>query len=297
MTASPRRVGKASSPLAGAARPLENIKLSFNLDWVTRPVFGIVLAAAALAAIWAGSYVFAAFVTAGAIAGAREWHRMVGHPEFARELSVSGAAILAAVAALLIAPHSPAFWLILLLGTALAYAIASLRGERAAWQAAAVIYLGVPALSLVGLRSVLPHGAFVIMGLMLAVWATDTGALFVGKLVGGAKLAPELSPNKTWSGTLGGIAAAGIVEAGYIGILHGDPLMGALYGALIATIGHAGDLFESWVKRRFRFKDSGGLIPGHGGVLDRIDSTLAAASAVAFAVFATGFDPTFGARL
>jgi phosphatidate cytidylyltransferase len=298
IAAGPRRTSGAPALLAGGTRPFENIRrLKFNLDWITRPVFGVALAAAALGAIVWGSYPFACFVALGAIAGAREWHRMVGHPVFAREVFVSAAVIVAVVFSFLVLKGSLVPWLILLLGTAVAYASASLRGARAAWQAGGVLYLGVPALALVALRSVPLNGAYVIIGLMLAIWAADTGALIAGNLIGGAKLAPVLSPNKTWSGTLGGIATAAIVEAIYIAILHGSPLLGALYGAFVATIGHAGDLFESWVKRRFQFKDSGGLIPGHGGVLDRIDSTLAAASAVALAVFVSGFDPTFGAHL
>jgi phosphatidate cytidylyltransferase len=297
MSAATRRVGQAPA-LMGANRPFENIRrLKFNLDWITRPVFGVALAAAALGAIVWGPWPFAVFVSVGAIAGAREWHRMVGHPVFAREVFVSAVAIAATVAAFLAVQSSLVPWLVLLAGTLVAFASASLRGARAAWQAGGVLYLGVPALALVALRAAPPHGAYVIVGLMLAVWATDTGALVAGNLIGGAKLAPILSPNKTWSGTLGGIAAAGLVEAGYIAILHGNPLLGAVYGAGVATIGHFGDLFESWVKRRFQFKDSGGLIPGHGGVLDRIDSTLAASTAVALAVFASGFDPTFGAHL
>lgn len=298
MTAGTHRVGKAPGIVRGGTRPFENIRnLKFNLDWVTRPVFGIALAAAAVAVVVAGSYAFAAFVAVGAIAGAREWHRMVGSPGFAREVFVSALTIVGAVLALLRAPMSSAALLILAGGTLISFGSAYLRGARAGWQASGVLYLCIPALALVALRSYAPHGAFVIMGVLLAVWSTDTGALIAGNLIGGAKLAPVLSPNKTWSGTLGGIAAAAIVEAGYIAVLHGEPLRGALYGACIAAIGHGGDLFESWVKRRFQFKDSGGLIPGHGGVLDRIDSTLAAASAAAIAVFVLGLDPTFGARL
>jgi phosphatidate cytidylyltransferase len=127
------------------------------------------------------------------------------------------------------------------------------------------------------------------------VWATDTGALVVGNLVGGPKLAPVLSPNKTWSGTIGGIVAAAIAEAIFIAIIGGHAGAAALFGAGLAVFAHFGDLFESWVKRRFHTKDSGALIPGHGGVLDRIDSTLFAAVALEIAVFVFHLDPLFGA--
>jgi phosphatidate cytidylyltransferase len=118
----------------------------------------------------------------------------------------------------------------------------------------------------------------------------------IGNLVGGPKLAPVLSPNKTWSGTVGGVAAAAIASAVFIAVIGGDPARAALFGAALSVVAHLGDLFESWVKRRFHLKNSGALIPGHGGVLDRIDSTLAAALALQIAVFVFGLDPLFGAR-
>jgi len=118
----------------------------------------------------------------------------------------------------------------------------------------------------------------------------------VGNLVGGAKLAPVLSPNKTWSGTMGGVAAAAIVEAIYVGMIGGNPFLASVYGAGLSVVAHAGDLFESWVKRSFDRKDSGTLIPGHGGALDRIDSSLSAAVALAVLVLLFKLDPLFGAR-
>jgi phosphatidate cytidylyltransferase len=136
---------------------------------------------------------------------------------------------------------------------------------------------------------------WIILGVFLVVWAADTGALVAGKVLKGPKLAPVLSPNKTWSGTLGGVAAAAAVEAIFIAVLGGSAWRAALYGAGLAVVAHAGDLFESFVKRRFHRKDSGTMIPGHGGVLDRIDSMLAAALGVALLVLVLGADPLFGA--
>ena len=102
--------------------------------------------------------------------------------------------------------------------------------------------------------------------IFVAVWTADTGALLFGRLIGGPKFAPVLSPKKTWSGFLGGTVAAGLAEALYVGLLHGAILEGAAFGILLALSGHFGDLFESWVKRQFRAKDMGRLIPGHGGM-------------------------------
>jgi phosphatidate cytidylyltransferase len=183
----------------------------------------------------------------------------------------------------------------LLGGTFIVFAIAAVRRNHPVWHAAGVLYLGLPALSIIALRDFAPHGAWVLIGLFLIVWATDTGALFCGNLIGGPKLAPVLSPNKTWAGFVGGMIAAAIVEAIFILIMGGHVVFGALFGAGMAVIAHAGDLFESWAKRCFHVKDSGSMIPGHGGVLDRIDSTLATLVALAVLVLVLKLDPLFGA--
>ena len=114
------------------------------------------------------------------------------------------------------------------------------------------------------------------LGLFLIVWATDTGALVFGKLIGGKKLWPAVSPGKTWAGTIGGSVTAVAVFALYIAFFSFNVAGGAVASRWgFSVVAHLGDLFESWVKRRFGTKDSGGLIPGHGGVLDRMDSTFA----------------------
>lgn len=126
---------------------------------------------------------------------------------------------------------------------------------------------------------------------------TDTGALIVGNLVGGARLWPSLSPNKTWAGTVGGIVAAAAAEAAFVTLVGGHALIGVLLGSGIAVVAHCGDLFESWVKRVFRRKDSGSMIPGHGGVLDRIDSTLSTAPCLAALVLIAGINPLLGVQV
>jgi phosphatidate cytidylyltransferase len=133
------------------------------------------------------------------------------------------------------------------------------------------------------------------IALFIGVWMTDTGALVVGNVIGGARLWPSLSPNKTWAGTLGGVAVAAAAEAGFVMLLGGHALTGVMLGGGIAVVAHCGDLFESWVKRVFRRKDSGSMIPGHGGVLDRIDSTLSSAPCLAALVLIAGINPLSGA--
>lgn len=267
-------------------------------DWVARPLFGVLLAALAFEADVGGTEYFALLIAAGAALAAREWHRMVGTGARSclPETLLSIAAMWAAVLALTLRPHDWYAWAALGTGAVAVAVLAAVRRERAAWQGAGVLYIGVPALSLIASRAIAANGAWIVIGVFILVWATDTGALITGNLIGGPKLAPVLSPNKTWAGTLGGVAAAALCEAVYVGYLGGSALKAALYGGGLAVVAHVGDLFESFVKRRFQKKDSGTLIPGHGGVLDRIDSMLAAAIGVAVLALGLHADLLFGAQ-
>ena len=152
--------------------------------------------------------------------------------------------------------------------------------------AGGVLYCGLPVLALVLLRR---HEAGLVLALwaLALVWATDIGAFFAGRTIGGPKLAPRISPSKTWSGLLGGVALAAALGA----ILHmqgGLPLHLAAVTPLLAVLAQAGDLFESRLKRRAGVKDSGHILPGHGGVLDRLDGVVPVAPVAAFLVFLPG---------
>ena len=270
--------------------------LRFSPDWITRPLFGVILAVLVIVADFRGPLFLAIFVAFAAIFAVREWHRMIWPQSYLLEMIVSAVAIVLALAAIAFWPQGSFAWGILAAGALAAFGSALMRGKNAFWQAGGVVYVGLPCVALIATRAISPEGAWLIVGLFLIVWATDTGALVVGNLVGGAKLAPVLSPNKTWSGTLGGVAAAAIVEAIFVGMIGGNPVLASVYGAGLSVIAHAGDLFESWVKRSFERKDSGTLIPGHGGALDRIDSSLSAAVALAVLVLLFKLDPLFGAH-
>ncbi|MDX2113290.1 MAG: phosphatidate cytidylyltransferase [Alphaproteobacteria bacterium] len=168
-------------------------------------------------------------------------------------------------------------------------------GESRAWQLAGYGYVALPCASLVWLRNAefasdLNGGAHVVLYLLFVVWATDIGAYFAGKRIGGPKLAPALSPNKTWAGLLGGMAAAAAVGAICASFTpYPLSLVGcALLAMLLAVVAQAGDLFESWLKRRAGVKDSGTLIPGHGGLLDRIDGLVTATPLFALMVYLSG---------
>ena len=149
---------------------------------------------------------------------------------------------------------------------------------RGLWNAAGIVYVGGAAAMLVGLnRSV--AGSAILIAMLLAVIMTDVGAYFLGRTLGGPKIAPRISPSKTWAGLLGGIIGASIVvwlaavQFEVVGTGRYAEL--ALLGAAIAVIAQAGDFFESWMKRRAGVKDSSGLLPGHGGLFDRVDGLLA----------------------
>jgi phosphatidate cytidylyltransferase len=262
-----------------------------------RAASGFVLAVAAVAAVVAGGLPFSILVGVGAIAALREWHRLVNGGHVAREMIPSGLAMVAVVWLAHADNGLEAGLVAILLGAAGAALSAALRRSPARWpipwHGFGALYVGLPALAFILLRDA-PRGAAIVGGIFVAVWSADTGALFCGRMIGGPKLAPVLSPNKTWAGFLGGTLAAGVAEALYAGFLRGSVAQAVVFGIFLALAGHCGDLFESWVKRQFRAKNTGGLIPGHGGVLDRIDSVLFAAPICAMLLFLTGFNPFYG---
>lgn len=270
-----------------------------RLELPARAVSGVVMGVVAVAAVAWGGILFSAIVAAGAIAALREWHRLVSPGYFLRELIPTGLATIAVVWLAHIPDGVAPALVAILLGAGSAALLASFRRPAKLWpipwHGLGAFYVGLPALAFVLLRDE-PRGALLVGGLFVAVWTADTGALFFGRLIGGPKLAPDLSPNKTWAGFLGGTLAAGAGEALYVGLLGGAVPRGAAFGIFLALAGHCGDLFESWVKRQFRAKNTGRLIPGHGGMLDRIDSLLFAAPACAALIFLSGFDPLTGGR-
>jgi phosphatidate cytidylyltransferase len=267
-----------------------------------RVLFGVFLAVIAIALVFYSPDWYAAVTVLMALFGAREWHRMVRSPaqRAAADLkpihiqtAVTAGAIGCAVAALVM--HLvPVAFLFLAVGAVAAYFLARQRDDNPLWHAGGVIYIGLPSLALVALRVYPPQGALVVLGLFLIVWATDTGALVFGKLIGGKKIAPRLSPGKTWAGTIGGSITAAVVFALYIAFFGFNVWLAMSFAFIFSFAAHGGDLFESLVKRRFGYKDSGGLIPGHGGVLDRMDSMFVASLVLALLIFGLHLNPLFG---
>ncbi|MGE0256591.1 MAG: phosphatidate cytidylyltransferase [Alphaproteobacteria bacterium] len=255
--------------------PLPNI--------VVRTLTAAVVAPLTLAAAWQGGAVFAALVVAVALKAAHEWTRLHGGGWHDGQPAVFAAAPAAAVAALM-AGGAAALATVLALAAAVAlWAIAAGR-PRARWSAAGILLLGLATTALLDLRLSGPAGLAATVWLLLAIWAADIGAYLAGRAIGGPLLAPRISPRKTWAGVGGGVAAAGIVGAAVAQLLGGgaeDVVLLALLAAVLAPVGQAGDLLMSLAKRAYGVKDYGAVLPGHGGVLDRIDSLLLVAPVAA----------------
>jgi len=149
------------------------------------------------------------------------------------------------------------------------------------WLLFGLLYILLPCLILIWLRDIENQGRQIVIWLFSVIWATDIGAYVSGRIIGGPKLAPTISPNKTWAGFFGGLIFAG--STGWVLNKYAEPSFETMEIIIACTVlslmGQFGDLLESWVKRRFEVKDSGSLIPGHGGVLDRIDAILLATPA------------------
>jgi phosphatidate cytidylyltransferase len=176
---------------------------------------------------------------------------------------------------------------------ALALAVIGRRGGRPmVWPLVGLFWLGLPCLAILWLRMgdhmgnyMGDHGLLAVACLFISVWSCDTGAYFAGRSIGGPRLAPRISPKKTWSGLLGGMVAAAIASALLALVVgQGSAVSFAVLGASLALISQLGDLAESSVKRRFDVKDSGSIIPGHGGILDRVDGVLFAAPVMALLI-------------
>lgn len=249
-------------------------------DWSdlgARIASGLVLASIGLAAAFMGGPWLAAACGAAVVAMSYEWARMSEPGAFTAAFGFSLAGSLGAV---LISSWGYLWYAVgWMSACAAASAIRRSSLGGAVETAGGAIYIGLPAAVFLWLRNRAPEGLETILSLFTIIWAADIFAYFGGKLVGGPKIARGLSPNKTWSGIFSGTAAG--AGAGYLcGLgLHAAPAVQLAWlavGATVGVTGLMGDLFESFLKRRFGVKDASRLIPGHGGVLDRIDSLMAA---------------------
>jgi len=250
-----------------------------------RVLSALALVPLALGLVVLGGWSFAALVALAVVLMALEWAHLTGFRYGRRSGWIAGAAVLAVGlgATLLMAlGHAEAALACLLAGMLLAGLVAWAAGGRPGWTALGVGYIGLPALALLWLRGVPELGLATLLWLLVVVWTTDTAAYFAGRTIGGPRLAPAISPSKTWAGLCGGMLGAALTGALAAWLLgSGRLLQAAGLGALLALVAQLGDLFESGFKRAAGVKDSGTLIPGHGGLLDRVDGLLFAAPALA----------------
>ena len=243
---------------------------------------GAVLAVFALAMTWFDTWTFALLVALVAAAMSWEWRRVVGGTGLDTAFWVQAASALAAVG-LTASGYAAMGAVVLALG---AIVVLPLRaGSGARLSALGVLYVGLPAVALVWLRGGgKPYGLQAILFLFLVVWTTDIAAFFFGRSIGGPKLWPRVSPGKTWSGFIGGVGTAALAAAVFAHLVLGTGAVRlGLGGLALALIAQAGDLAESALKRTFNVKDSSGLIPGHGGFMDRMDSIVPVAVVAALA--------------
>ena len=249
-----------------------------------RAASAFVLAPAAVLATWAGGYWFLALVLGASVLLAMEWAKMSA-PQASRMMAWAvGVALVAAA----VVTHVGQFSLglvLLVVGAVASGLFARSRGQLALNAAYGVLYLGWPIVLLIWLRDNDSRIGLHWTVLVFAVaWSADILAYLVGSLLGGPKLWPRFSPNKTWSGFVGGLAAgmiAGGAMAAWLEMGRLNVFWGAALGLLAALATMGGDLWESALKRRFGVKDAGDLIPGHGGLLDRVDGLMFAVVAVA----------------
>ncbi len=239
--------------------------------WI-RVAAALVLAPLVIAAAYAGTWWWIAPVTLGAIGLFVEWLTVVGS---AREKRVVAAGVVAfAVAGLCLGFARVELALAALALGVAAIALLSVRQRR--WSSAGFLYAGAAQIASVLVRLDPATGFVALVFVLLIVWVTDIGGYFAGRGIGGVKLWPRVSPNKTWAGAIGGFGASLVIALGFafLGLGRAWPLL--MLAAVLSVVAQLGDLFESAVKRRFGVKDSSHIIPGHGGLMDRLDGYVAA---------------------
>jgi phosphatidate cytidylyltransferase len=251
------------------AAPAGSAPGSSNL--VMRVVAALVLAPLALVLAYAGGWLWALLVTLASIGLFVEWLIVVGAGQAA--LSATGTVALAIVG---FAAAFGSLNVAVVVGVLGLAAIAFMaRGQRV-WASAGFLYAAAALLTSVLLRQDPVNGFAALLFVLFVVWASDIGGYFAGRAIGGPKLWPRVSPKKTWAGAIGGFVASLVIAAGFAALGYGKALPLLVLAAGLSIAAQFGDLFESAVKRHFGVKDSSHIIPGHGGLMDRLDGFVAA---------------------
>lgn len=247
-------------------------------DLQKRILSGLAVAAIALLAVWAGPLPFAVLTLLVSAVMSWEWGRVVRSEGFdtiggVHILCVGVAAVLAGLGMAGLAAAA------VMIGAITVLAL-SFGGTSTQLSSLGVLYTGLPLVSLIWLRSDEPLGFLAVVFVLLVVAVTDTAAFVSGKTAGGPKLAPTISPGKTWAGLVGGVVSAAIAAALFSRVTGtGSIYWLAALGLILGLVAQGGDLAESALKRRFGLKDASDLIPGHGGFMDRMDGVVTAALA------------------
>lgn len=256
-----------------------------------RVVAAVIMIPPVLACVYFGYPVFNIFVAVVVALMAWEWRRIIDSEAFGAKGTVFALVLIGVIIAGSLSQYLVAISLLSALSVfyAARYVFSAGPAMRFLWMSFGTLYIGLPTLALIWLRGHGDDGRYTIYWLFVLVWAADTGAYIAGRLIGGPKLAPAVSPNKTWAGLAGCVVSAALVGVGVAYLSKsGDYVMLAGLSALIGLVSQGGDLVESAIKRKFGVKDSSQLIPGHGGVLDRVDALLAAILVAALIKFAYG---------
>ncbi len=250
---------------------------SSNSDLPVRLVSAMILGSLVLLITWYGDIYFRVLMGLGAFLIFKEWTAITLSNQSVG--IIASGWVLLLLGALAVVMDDPIQAQIVCVAAFVLLAVWGVVSGGRVWAAGGVVYALAPAIALAQIRDA-PSGLMLIILIFVIVWATDIGAYIAGRTFGGPKLMPSVSPKKTWSGFFGGFIAA---IAGTLVFLHfgseitiSMPIM--LAGAL-SILSQLGDLFESWIKRLFNVKDSGRLIPGHGGIMDRVDGLVVAAVA------------------
>jgi phosphatidate cytidylyltransferase len=271
----PQQPERARDPgQTSPSTPRSNLGSRIGKDLLPRFLSAIVLAAVVAAFVWFGGYPYAVMVGLIAAIVAWEWGRIIRGGAIDTAMAAHIGVVVFAV--LLVVYGLIGLALLALMVGAILVNLLTV-GRHPGLSAGGVPYAGLPAVALLWLRDAPTYGLWAIGFLIVAVAATDIGAYFAGRMIGGPKLAPRISPNKTWAGLIGAMVASGL-----IGVLTGALAPGAsslalgMFGVVLALVAQAGDLGESWLKRAFGAKDASNIIPGHGGFMDRVDGLIAA---------------------
>jgi phosphatidate cytidylyltransferase len=260
-----------------------DVRARLGSDFALRLASGVAMGTVAAVCTLAGALSFAVLVVVVTLVLSWEWGRLVHGREADLVIAVHVGA--AGVAAVLAAVGFVGLGLLTLPIGAILALLLSL-GSNSLFSGLGVFYAGLPAVALIWLRSDSDLGLTAVIFLILIVIISDTAGFLAGRLLGGPRLWPRVSPNKTWAGVIGALAASSIAGALFsLAVAHGSAMRLATAGALLSMVAQAGDLLESAIKRRFGAKDASSLIPGHGGVMDRVDGLVAAATAVGLASF------------